>query len=112
MEAIRISCAGYPTRRTFDEFTYRYSVLMPDLMGQATPEKKMSEQLLQRYTSHGIHGFQLGKTKVFLRAGQIAILEKLRQDVLNKYYEFILLVYSPFPSSPSSTAHPCFMSSL
>lgn len=29
MEAIRISCAGYPTRRTFDEFIDRFSILLP-----------------------------------------------------------------------------------
>ncbi|RWW24878.1 hypothetical protein GW17_00010809 [Ensete ventricosum] len=31
LEAIRISCAGYPTKRTFDEFVDRFGILEPDL---------------------------------------------------------------------------------
>jgi len=30
MEAIRISCAGYPTRRTFNEFIQRFGILVPN----------------------------------------------------------------------------------
>ena len=30
MEAIRISCAGYPTRKTFDEFADRFGLLAPE----------------------------------------------------------------------------------
>ena len=32
MEAIRISCAGYPTRKTFDEFVDRFGLLAPDAL--------------------------------------------------------------------------------
>jgi myosin heavy subunit len=32
MEAIRISCAGYPTRRTFYEFIDRFGILAPDVL--------------------------------------------------------------------------------
>ena len=32
MEAIRISCAGYPTRRTFLEFIDRFGILAPDVL--------------------------------------------------------------------------------
>ena len=32
LEAIRISCAGYPTKRTFDEFIDRFGMLAPDLV--------------------------------------------------------------------------------
>ncbi|CAI7810487.1 unnamed protein product [Closterium sp. NIES-53] len=32
LEAIRISCAGYPTRRSFDEFLSRFSMLAPDIL--------------------------------------------------------------------------------
>lgn len=33
LEAIRISCAGFPTRRTFDEFIDRFGVLAPEVLG-------------------------------------------------------------------------------
>lgn len=32
MEAIRISCAGYPTRKTFDDFLRRFGILAPDVL--------------------------------------------------------------------------------
>jgi myosin-5 len=32
MEAIRISCAGYPTRRTFLEFIDRFGILAPSVL--------------------------------------------------------------------------------
>jgi len=32
LEAIRISCAGYPTKRTFEEFLDRFGMLAPDVL--------------------------------------------------------------------------------
>lgn len=32
LEAIRISCAGYPTRKTFYEFVNRFGVLAPEVL--------------------------------------------------------------------------------
>lgn len=32
MEAIRISCAGYPTRKPFDEFVDRFGLLAPEVL--------------------------------------------------------------------------------
>lgn len=32
MEAIRISCAGYPTRKTFDDFIHRFHILASDIL--------------------------------------------------------------------------------
>ena len=32
MEAIRISCAGYPTRKNFDEFVQRFTILEPKIL--------------------------------------------------------------------------------
>lgn len=32
LEAIRISCAGYPTKRLFDEFVFRFGMLVPDVL--------------------------------------------------------------------------------
>lgn len=32
LEAIRISCAGYPTRRSFYEFLVRFGVLAPEVL--------------------------------------------------------------------------------
>ncbi|KAJ8460564.1 hypothetical protein OPV22_033490 [Ensete ventricosum] len=65
LEAIRISCAGYPTRRTFDEFLHRFGVLAPEVLEGNCDEKIACHKILEK---KGLIGFQIGKTKVFLRA--------------------------------------------
>jgi myosin-5 len=37
MEAIRISCAGFPTRKKFEEFLERFSVLAPEVLDKRFP---------------------------------------------------------------------------
>ncbi|KAL0426822.1 UNVERIFIED_CONTAM: Myosin-17 [Sesamum latifolium] len=79
LEAIRISCAGYPTRRTFDEFLLRFGVLAPEVLDGNFDEKTACQMILDKM---GLKGYQLGKTKVFLRAGQMAELDARRAEVL------------------------------
>eukprot|EP00850_Spirogloea_muscicola_P014538 SM000105S13883 [mRNA] locus=s105:253694:266157:- [translate_table: standard] len=81
LEAVRISCAGYPTRKLYDEFLERFSVLALELLQDNCDEKEATLRLLKRT---GLQNYQLGKTKVFLRAGQIAELDTQRAEVLNQ----------------------------
>ncbi|KAL0920549.1 hypothetical protein M5K25_009691 [Dendrobium thyrsiflorum] len=81
MEAIRISCAGYPTRRTFDEFIDRFGILAPGVLDGSCDEITASKRLLEKI---GLEGYQVGKTKVFLRAGQLAELDSRRVEVLGR----------------------------
>ncbi|XP_072989878.1 myosin-12-like isoform X2 [Typha latifolia] len=78
LEAIRISCAGYPTKRTFDEFIDRFGMLAPDLI-DSSDEKAVCSAICDKM---GLKGYQIGKTKVFLRAGQMAELDARRTEVL------------------------------
>ncbi|KAL6005214.1 hypothetical protein ACLOJK_005776 [Asimina triloba] len=78
LEAIRISCAGYPTKRTFDEFLDRFGMLSPDVL-DGSDEKSACATICDRM---GLKGYQMGKTKVFLRAGQMAELDARRIEVL------------------------------
>ncbi|RWW51071.1 hypothetical protein BHE74_00042622 [Ensete ventricosum] len=80
LEAIRISCAGYPTRRIFYEFLHRFGVLAPEILEGNYDEKIACGKILEK---KGLTGFQIGKTKVFLRAGQMAELDARRAEVLN-----------------------------
>eukprot|EP01018_Ginkgo_biloba_P007926 Gb_22496 [translate_table: standard] len=80
LEAVRISCAGYPTRRTYDEFLDRFGLLTPKLLDGQHDEKTATEKLLQKLN---FSNYQLGKTKVFLRAGQMAELDAQRAEALN-----------------------------
>ncbi|KAL9149749.1 hypothetical protein ABFS82_12G126000 [Erythranthe guttata] len=79
LEAIRISCAGYPTRRTFYEFLLRFGVLAPEVLERNSDDKAACQMILEKM---GLKGYQLGKTKVFLRAGQMAELDARRTEVL------------------------------
>ncbi|XP_008438435.1 myosin-6 isoform X1 [Cucumis melo] len=81
MEAIRISCAGYPTRKTFDEFIGRFTILAPDVLKGSSNEATACKRLLEKVN---IKGYQIGKTKVFLRAGQMAELDACRTEVLGR----------------------------
>eukprot|EP00850_Spirogloea_muscicola_P024021 SM000424S15774 [mRNA] locus=s424:4361:16524:- [translate_table: standard] len=81
LEAVRISCAGYPTRKLYDEFLERFSVLALELLQDNCDEKEATLRLLNKT---GLKNYQLGKTKVFLRAGQIAELDTQRAEVLNQ----------------------------
>ncbi|KAI5481722.1 class V myosin [Pseudohyphozyma bogoriensis] len=81
LETIRISCAGYPTRWTFEEFAERYYQLVksdqwgPDIRTLCT---RILEQNIKDADK-----FQIGLTKIFFRAGLLAQFEHLRTQRLN-----------------------------
>ncbi|KAL8137294.1 hypothetical protein V2J09_003295 [Rumex salicifolius] len=79
LEAIRISCAGYPTRRTFFEFIKRFKILVPEAIKGSSDEKAACAMILEKM---GLQGYQIGKTKIFLRAGQMAELDAQRAEKL------------------------------
>ncbi|XP_038979492.1 myosin-6-like isoform X2 [Phoenix dactylifera] len=81
LEAIRISCAGYPTRRTFDEFIDRFGILAPEVLDGSCDEITAAQRLLEKVN---LKGYQIGRTKVFLRAGQMAELDAQRNAVLGR----------------------------
>jgi myosin-5 len=78
LEAIRISCAGYPTKRAFDEFLDRFVMLATDVP-EGSDEKSACASICNKM---GLKGYQIGKTKIFLRAGQMAELDARRTEVL------------------------------
>ncbi|KAH0643782.1 hypothetical protein KY290_035242 [Solanum tuberosum] len=80
LEAVRISLAGYPTRRTYHEFIDRFGLIVLDMLDGSNDEKTITEKILQKLK---LGNYQLGKTKVFLRAGQIGILDSRRAEILD-----------------------------
>jgi len=86
LETVRISCAGYPTRWTYEEFALRYYMLIPST--QWTHEiRDMANAILRmalgEAKNDGTDKYQLGLTKIFFRAGMLAFLENLRTNRLN-----------------------------
>ncbi|KAL8122002.1 hypothetical protein AgCh_018654 [Apium graveolens] len=81
MEAIRISSAGFPARKTFDELISRFRLLAPDILSGRYDEVTACKKLLEKV---GLKGYQIGKTKVFLRGGQMAELDAHLTELLGK----------------------------
>ncbi len=77
MECIRISKAGYPTRRPYDLFVNRYKLLAIRDIERELNNKKRDSKLLCETIIKAIgvdnQQYQMGITKVFLRAGQVTI---------------------------------------
>jgi myosin-5 len=86
LETVRISCAGYPTRWTYEEFALRYYMLVrsnawtPEIRDMASAILKMA---LGAGKNDGTDKYQMGLTKIFFRAGMLAFLENLRTARLN-----------------------------
>uniref|UniRef100_A0A8C9VX02 Myosin X n=1 Tax=Scleropages formosus TaxID=113540 RepID=A0A8C9VX02_SCLFO len=77
LETVRIRRAGFPVRRTFQDFCTRYKVLMRRMPLPGDPKGRCSG-LLHAYDSSRIE-WQLGKSKVFLRESLEHRLEKQRE---------------------------------
>lgn len=86
LEAVRISLAGYPTRKTYHEFLDRFGLISLEIMDTSYDEKTTTEKILQKLK---LDNYQLGKTKVFLRAGQIGVLDSRRTEVLDNAAKLI-----------------------
>ncbi|KAI4286711.1 MAG: hypothetical protein L6R35_004034 [Caloplaca aegaea] len=85
LETVRISCAGYPTRWTYEEFALRYYMLIPS-SSWTSEIRDMATAILKKALGQGVNGgldkYQLGLTKIFFRAGMLAFLENLRTSRL------------------------------
>ncbi|KFY20781.1 hypothetical protein V491_03434 [Pseudogymnoascus sp. VKM F-3775] len=86
LETVRISCAGYPTRWTYEEFALRYYMLVPSA-GWTSEIREMANAILVKALGTGngqsLDKYQMGLTKIFFRAGMLAFLENLRTTKLN-----------------------------
>jgi myosin V len=87
LETVRISCAGYPTRWTYEDFAMRYYMLCHS--SQWTSEiRDMCYNILRKalgnINQQKQDKYQLGLTKIFFRAGMLAFLEDLRNSRLNE----------------------------
>lgn len=81
LEAVRISCAGYPSRRQFFDFVEHFWHLAPEKVRSGDPDVDITMAIIKQYLETG---YAKGKTKIFLKGGQMAVLEKHRTNLLNK----------------------------
>lgn len=89
MEAIRIARDGFPTRYAYRSFFNRFSLLSDRDLPECRNDddfklavKNLLPELvkiaLAANTHQKLENYQLGKTKLFLKGGQLALLEELR----------------------------------
>ncbi|MED6156826.1 hypothetical protein PIB30_017986 [Stylosanthes scabra] len=86
LEAVRISLAGYPIRRTYSDFVDRFGLIAPEYMDGSYDNKVATEGILKKIK---LDNFELGRTKVFLKAGQIGILDSRRAELLHNAAKYI-----------------------
>ncbi|KAK0561123.1 Myosin type-2 heavy chain 1, partial [Tilletia horrida] len=85
LETIRISCAGYPSRWTFADFAERYYMLVNSRnwdMSSMEKVRALAEFILKSIITEK-DKYQIGLTKIFFRAGMLALFEQRRTDRLN-----------------------------
>ncbi|KAJ3095982.1 Myosin type-2 heavy chain 1 [Phlyctochytrium planicorne] len=82
LETIRISCAGYPSRWTFQEFADRYYLLVQSK--KWVPDPKVLTDTIVKAAITNVDKYQVGLTKIFFRAGQLAFLERKRSEKLRE----------------------------
>uniref|UniRef100_A0A5S6Q9V9 Myosin motor domain-containing protein n=1 Tax=Trichuris muris TaxID=70415 RepID=A0A5S6Q9V9_TRIMR len=77
METIRISAAGFPSRWKYEDFFRRYSILLNKQI-RSSDEKlqEKCEQICRTLLEE--EAFRLGRTQIFFRSGQVALLESAR----------------------------------
>ncbi|KAI7877860.1 hypothetical protein K492DRAFT_231486 [Lichtheimia hyalospora FSU 10163] len=86
LETIRISCAGYPSRWTFEDFAERYYALVSSKHWdpKLQPDIRNLCTIILDGCINDKDKYQIGLTKIFFRAGQLAYMEKRRADRFNE----------------------------
>lgn len=87
LETIKISCAGFPSKMSYPEFVESFNVLFDSnercklFKGQVDEEyfKTLTKNFMDQ-TIKDNHSFQIGKTKVFFKAGILGNIEKMKSD--------------------------------
>lgn len=74
--ALLLMQAGFPTRIRFEDLYDQFAPRMPRMMAKLKPQT-FCEALLVALDLLGGKDFQMGLTKVFFRAGQLAVMEDL-----------------------------------
>uniref|UniRef100_A0A8C2VCK6 Myosin heavy chain 15 n=1 Tax=Chinchilla lanigera TaxID=34839 RepID=A0A8C2VCK6_CHILA len=90
LEGIRISREGFPNRMLYGDFKQRFRILNPRIFSESevVSHKKATEELLGSLeVDRG--QYQLGVTKVFLRASFLSQLEEKRDERLSRVFTLL-----------------------
>ncbi|XP_072249521.1 LOW QUALITY PROTEIN: myosin IEb [Leuresthes tenuis] len=89
-ENIRVRRAGYAYRRPFSKFLHRYAILTRETWPKWRGEQRQGVLHLLNSVNMDQDQFQLGKTKVFIKAPEsLFLLEEMRERKYNGYARVI-----------------------
>uniref|UniRef100_A0A3Q1IYT7 Osteoclast-stimulating factor 1 n=1 Tax=Anabas testudineus TaxID=64144 RepID=A0A3Q1IYT7_ANATE len=89
-ENIRVRRAGYAYRRVFSKFLQRYAILTKETWPQWRGEERRGVLHLLKSVNMDQDQFQLGKTKVFIKAPEsLFLLEEMRERKYNGFARVI-----------------------
>merc|ERR1719167_411513 len=81
LEGIRICMRGFPNRMLYPDFKLRYAVLGQNEIKSST-DNKVAVYALMDKIGFPRDRYRLGHTLVFFRAGALAFLEEMRDDIV------------------------------
>merc|ERR1711971_562764 len=84
LEGIRICMRGFPNRMLYPDFKMRYSCLGQAEIESSSDNKTATYALMDK-NAFGRERYRLGHTLVFFRAGALAFLEELRDELVIKW---------------------------
>jgi len=83
LEGIRICMRGFPNRMMYPDFKMRYAILAATEIN-SSKENKTAVYALMDKIGFDRERYRLGHTLVFFRAGALAFLEEIRDDIVLK----------------------------
>merc|ERR1712073_224481 len=88
LEGIRICMRGFPNRMLYPDYKMRYACLGQAEIASSSDNKTATYALMDKI-SFGRERYRLGHTLVFFRAGALAYLEELRDELVIKWVRMI-----------------------
>merc|ERR1719369_1625553 len=88
LEGIRICMRGFPNRMLYPDFKMRYAILGAAEIASSEDNKTAVYALMDKI-EFSRDRYRLGHTLVFFRAGALAFLEEIRDDLVIKWVRFI-----------------------
>ncbi|GLH11924.1 Unconventional myosin IC [Gryllus bimaculatus] len=96
-ENIRVRRAGFAYRRPFKKFLNRYAILTKETWPKWRGQDQQGVEWIMRSVNMEASQFQLGKTKVFVKAPEsLFMLEELRDRKFNQYARVIQKAFKKY----------------